>query len=48
MENLNNNENLNQISSSLIETVHSYDTLKLFKTKSKLLSDELKVNDKVC
>lgn len=44
---ISDNENFNQVSALLMNAASSYDTLKLFKTKSKSSSDESKSSENV-
>ncbi|OXU27408.1 hypothetical protein TSAR_004798 [Trichomalopsis sarcophagae] len=46
IENISDSENFNQVSALLMNATSSYDTLKLFKTKSKSSSDESKIGEK--
>lgn len=47
IENISDSENFNQVSALLMNANSSYDTLKLFKTKSKPSSDESRIVEKV-
>lgn len=47
LEAVGDNENMSEISALLMNTTNSYDTLKLFKTKSKSSSDDSRSSEKV-